>query len=163
MTINKAMSRIVAGKGRAAKRAVVFGLLLFFLSIAVSFLGCATISLYSETAYQQATSLKVDSLAIMDKATEPYAQHQGEVEALRLKIDKAYEYAKGRPKNEDSTRQWEILKNPDRHLLGGFLERWRKDSTLSPAFVEEKKIQVGAAFDTISGLESGKIKPSELK
>jgi hypothetical protein len=157
------MARIIAGKGRTAKGGRQFWLPFFFLIIAVSFHGCATISLYSETAYQQATSLKVDSLAIMAKATDPYAQHQEEVKALRLKIDKAYEYAKGRPKNEDSTRQWEILKSPDRHLLGGFLERWRKDSTLSLAYLEEKKLQVGAAFDTISGLESGKIKPSELK
>lgn len=41
------------------------------------------------------------------------------------KIDIAYEYAKGRPKNAISARQWEILKGPNRHLLGGFLQRWK--------------------------------------
>lgn len=136
----------------------ILSLIILFIS-----LGCATISPYSETAYQQATSLKVESLALMDKATEPYAQHQAEVEALRLKIDKAYEYAKGLPKNEDTTRQWEILKSSDRHLLGAFLEHWREKSTLSAAYIADKQRQVGSAFDQIIGLESGKIKPSELK
>ncbi len=137
------------------------------LVLIIFFCGCATISPYSETAYQQATSLKVDSLALMAKATEPYAQHQAEVEALRLKIDKAYEYAKGLPNNSITTRQWEILKDPDRHLLGGFLELWRTKSTtkstLSATYIADKQRQVGAAFDQIIGLESGKIKPSELK
>lgn len=134
-----------------------------FIIIGVVCLGCATISPYSETAYQYATSLKVDSLALMAKATEPYAQHQAEVEALRLKIDKAYEYAKGLPNNDITARQWEILKDPGRHLLGGFLELWRKRSTLSATYIADKQRQVGAAFDQIIGLESGKIKPSELK
>ncbi len=144
-----------------------FWMPVIFIIIAVVCLGCATISPYSETAYQQATSLKVDSLALMAKATEPYAPHQAEVEALRLKIDKAYEYAKGLPNNSITTRQWEILKDPDRHLLGGFLELWRTKSTtkstLSATYIADKQRQVGAAFDQIIGLESGKIKPSELK
>ena len=140
-----------------------FCLPVIFIIIGVVCLGCATISPYSEIAYQQATSLKVDSLALMAKATEPYAQHQAEVEALRLKIDKAYEYAKGLPNNAITTSQWEILKAPDRHLLGGFLEFWRTKSTLSATYIADKQRQVGAAFDQIIGLESGKIKPSELK
>jgi hypothetical protein len=134
-----------------------------FILIGIVCLGCATISPYSETAYQNATSLKVDSLALMAKATEPYAQHQAEVEALRLNIDKAYEYAKGLPNNSITTRQWEIIKDPNRHLMGGFLELWRTKSTLSATYIADKQRQIGAAFDQIIGLESGKIKPSELK
>jgi hypothetical protein len=140
-----------------------FWLSVILIIIGVVCLSCATISPYCETAYQQATSLKVDSLALMAKATEPYAQHQAEVEALRLKVDKAYEYAKGLPNNVITARQWEILKDPDRHLLGGFLELWRTKSTLSATYIADKQIQVGSAFDQIIGLESGKIKPSELK
>lgn len=140
-----------------------FWLAVIFTIIGVVSLGCATISPYSETAYQNATSLKVDSLALMAKATEPYAQHQAEVEALRLKIDKAYEYAKGLPNNTITTTQWEILKDPNGHLLGGFLERWQKKSTLAPNFIAEAQIDVRNAFDQIIKLESGKIKPSGLK
>jgi hypothetical protein len=127
-----------------------------------SLLQCASISPYSP-AYQYATSLKVESLMLMDKATEPYATHQAEVAALVTKIDIAYEYAKGRPKNEISARQWEILKAPNHHLLGGFLQRWKHESQLSGPFVTEAKGLVADAFDTIIGLESGKVTPAEVQ
>jgi hypothetical protein len=128
-----------------------------------SMLQCASISPYSPTAYQYATSLKVESLMLMDKATEPYATHQAEVVALVTKIDIAYEYAKGRPKNEISAQQWEILKAPNHHLLGGFLQRWKQESQLSGPFVTEAKGLVADAFDTIIGLESGKVTPAEVQ
>lgn len=135
--------------------------LIFLLVIGLS--SCATISTFSETAYEQATSLKVEALLLMDKATEPFDSHLKEVESLAASVEKAYEFAKGRPKNEISAKQWEILKDPGRNLLGGFLKRWKEESTLSRAFVNEAKSLVSDAFDTIIGLESGKIKPSDVK
>ena len=99
----------------------------------------------------------------MEKATEPFEDHRDEVAALTIELAKAYEFAKGRPKNEISTRQWEILKDPERNLLGGFLARWERDSTLNRAFVDAQKGIVSDAFDTIIGLESGKIKPDDVQ
>jgi hypothetical protein len=124
---------------------------------------CPTISSYSETAYRYATTLKVESLALMEKATDPYADHATEAANLLLEIDKAYEYARGRPNNTISTRQWEILRSPDRALLGGFIARWKTEGKLSPVFITEVKENVSDAFDTISELESGKIKPDAAK
>ncbi len=136
-----------------------FGLLILLLALTA----CSYIAPYSQYAYQQATSLKVDALALMDKAAEPYASHAADAGDLVTEVEKAYEYAKGRPKNELSAKQWQILKDPDRNLLGGFLKRWKAESTLSPTFIKEAKGLVGNAFDTISGLESGKIKSGEIK
>lgn len=133
-----------------------------FVLVLLSLYACSHISPYSQFAYQQATSLKVEALALMDKATEPYENHKKQVEELQTKIEKAYEYVKGQPKNELSARQWEILKDPERNLLGGFLKRWKKESTLSNVFIKEAKGLVADAFDTISGLESGKIKKGEV-
>ncbi len=63
------------------------------------------------------------------------------------------------PKNELSTRQWEILKDPDRHLLGGFISRWKNEDKLGKTFIDNaKKGLIMQAFDQIIGLESGKIK-----
>lgn len=130
---------------------------LFLFAITVS--GCPSlIAKYDKVAYQQATSLKVDSLALMDKATEPFANHKAAVEELKIKVNKAYEYAKGRPKNEIITKQWSIMKDPSRNLLGGFLSRWGKKGTLSETFVNEAKGNVSLGFDQIIGLESGLIK-----
>lgn len=120
-----------------------------------------SISLFDETAYQKATSLKVESLRLMDQATEPYREHQTEVRYLRIELEKAYEYAKGRPKNQISTRQWTILMDPERNLLAGFLKRWEVESALNPVFVREAQGLVSDAFDTIINLESGKIKKEQ--
>ena len=123
---------------------------------------CATISTFSPAAYEQATSLKVDALTLMDKATDPFNGHGSEAEALSSRVEKAYEFAKGRPKDEVSTRQWAILKDPDRNLLGGFLKRWKEKSTLSSVFIAQAKGLVADAFDRIIGLESGKVKPQDV-
>lgn len=125
---------------------------------------CApTISQFSPVAYEQATSLKVDAQSLMSKATQPYANHEEEVAALTQRIAKAYEFARGRPRNEISARQWAILADSSRNLLGGFLARWKRESTLSATFVTEMKGLVADAFDTIIGLESGKLKPDQVR
>ena len=141
-----------------------FGVISFaFIFILLTFYACSYIAPFSHFAYQQATSLKVEALALMEKATEQSASHENEIKELETKIEKAYEYAKGRPKNELSAEQWQILKDPNKNLLGGFIKRWRKESTLSTHFIKEAKGLVADAFDTISALESGKIKKSDVK
>jgi hypothetical protein len=126
-------------------------------------MACTTISPFNQKAYEQATSLKAESSALMDKATKPFSECRSEVESLRLNLEKAYEYAKGLPKNEITTKQWEILKAPDGHLLGGFLKRWEEKSELSDAFIKAAKELISDGFDMIIELESGKRKPSEVK
>lgn len=129
-----------------------------FLLIGLS--ACAPkISPFSEIAYEQATALKVEALALMRHAQEPFERHRATVEDLMTRVDKAYEFARGRPRNEISAQQWEILRDPNRNLLGGFLRRWASQSALSAPFIEEARGIVSDAFDVIIGLESGKIKP----
>lgn len=117
---------------------------------------CRTISPYSAQAYEYAVTLKVESIELMGKATEPYEDHAGEVDDLTTRINVAYEHAKGRERNELATRQWEILKDPERRLLGGFLARWEEQGTMSAVFVEEAQGLVSDAFDTIIDLENGR-------
>ncbi len=138
--------------------------LIWLLFVTLLSAGCASlIAKYDKIAYQQVTSIKVDSLAIMEKAVEKYPVHEACVYELMIEIEKAYEYAKGRPKNEIVTRQWEILKDPDRHLLGGFISRWKNKGQLSTVFVREAKNNIAKAFDQIIGLESGLIKPDDIE
>lgn len=58
---------------------------------------------------------------------------------------------------------WKILIDPDQNLLGGFLSRWKREETLSKIFIKQNRKLIADAFDTIIKLESGKIKPSEVK
>lgn len=123
-----------------------------------------TISRFNETAYQQATSLKVESLKLMESATEPYDEHADSVRALKKELKKAHEYAKGRPNNKISAKQWKTLIDTSGSLLGGFLERWKDSPTpMNDSLVVLKQEQVAEAFDTIIELESGKIKPENAQ
>lgn len=134
------------------------------LIVLLTVVGCApTIAPFSERAYEQAVELKVEALAVMGAATEPFDDHRAAVEAVRFELDKAYEFAAGRPDNEISARQWQILRDPERNLLGGFLARWETAGTLSPFFVTEAQGLVADAFDTVIGLESGKVRPDAVE
>ena len=137
---------------------------LLIVSTVVTFLSaCSSISEFSQYAYQQAVDLKVESLDLISNADQPFEDFAGDVYSLKIELSKAVEFAKGRPNNEISTKQWEILTDENRNLLGGFLKRWEEEDTLSPMFVDEAKKIISDAFDTIIGLESGKIKPSEIQ
>ena len=124
---------------------------------------CSTISTYDQAAYEHATSAKVDTLALIDKATESYSSHEKEIIAVRTELEKAYEYDLGRPLNKITVAQWAVLLDPERDLVGGFLKMWKSKGSVSAYFVTAKKKQIGEAFDQIIGLESGKIKPSQVK
>lgn len=125
--------------------------------------GCKTISGYDQYAYALGTALKVDALNLMDKATANFASQQAGIDDITTRIEKAYEYEKHRPKNAITVKMWELLKDPDRNLFGGFLKRWKEKDTLPTTFINEARIQVGEAFDMIVELESQKIKATDEK
>jgi len=133
------------------------------LTFCLTVWSCNSISVFSPEAYKQAVDLKVESLELMFFTTSPYADYEENVTYLKTELRKAYEFALGRPNNEISAGQWEILINEEGNLLGGFLKRWEEEGTLSEMFIMEMQTLVSDAFDTIIGLESGKIDPSEFK
>ena len=114
------------------------------------------VSQFDATAYRDATSLKVDSLAVMNEAATPYKLHRKEVSKLKVELAKAYEYVKGIPHNEISSQMWERLLDPKGFLLGGFLQRWKEKGSLSPALVKDEEKQVSDGFDKIICLEANK-------
>ena len=119
---------------------------------------CSTIATFDQVAYDKATGAKAEALALMGKATDSYSAHVKEIEAVSLTIDKAYEYDRGRMLNAITVQQWQILRDPDRNLFGGFLRRWREKGSLRPDYIAEKKPDIAEAFDQITGLEIGKRK-----
>lgn len=127
------------------------------------FAACSTISTYDQAAYEHATSAKAETLALMDKATNSYSSQAKDITALKLTLDKAYEYDKGRPLNQVTIALWDKLLDPQHDLLGGFLRDWKEDGTESVTAIAEKKKQIGEGFDLISGLESKKIKPADAQ
>ena len=136
---------------------------LTLLVVVLSFAACATISSFDQYAYAQTTSLKVDAINTMSMATGNYSTNEKTVQELQTKLQKAYEYEKHRSNNGITVKMWELLKNPNRNLFGGFLKRWQEKKTLSATFITEAKTQVSEAFDMIVELESQKIKPDDKK
>lgn len=137
-------------------KVVKYAAFLVFFAVTLVFNGC--IAKFDPIAFQQATSLRVESLMLMDKAIESYAQHEQEITALMLKVEKAQEYALSKPKNKITAKQWEILKDPDRNLLAGFMKRWKEKDRLGAVYIEEARGIIADAFDTIIDLEKRKRK-----
>ena len=139
----------------AQQRAIAV-LLVLFMAACTPLIGP-----YSPTAYENATSLKAETLALMDKADEPFANHRVEVEQHQVKLESAYEFVRGVPSNSISAQQWEILIKEDGDLFGKFVKRWEERSTLSAILIEEFKMLVADAFDEIICLEANKQTASE--
>ena len=118
--------------------------------------GCTTIAKYDQAAYEKATAAKAEALVLMNKATESYSSHRKEAEAVALNIEKAYQYDLGRDKNAETIGMWEILKDPNGNLFGGFLRRWKQKGSLKPDAIEIKRPDIVQAFDDIIALEIGK-------
>lgn len=136
-------------------------ILLLPIFILIQFSSCKTIASFDQYAYVQATSIKVDALNLMDKATSAYQSNFQQITSITTNMEKAFEYEKHRPDNEITTKMWTIIINPDGNLLGGFLSRWKASDSLNQVFIQEAKIQVAEAFDMVIELESKKIKPSD--
>lgn len=136
--------------------------LITILLVLSVFAGCATISTFDQQAYTRTTSVKVDALNVMDLAVDEYQMHENSVSDLQTQLQKIYEYEKNRPKNEITLKLWDKLLDENGHLLGGFIVRWKNETKLSKAFITEEKKLVGVAFDQIAGLESNKLKSTDI-
>ena len=129
------------------------------LVVALTVWSCGSlIAVFDQRAYENATTLKAEASALMGQATEPFADHADEVQALMTRVDAAYEYANGIPKNDISANQWKILKDPDGNLLGGFFRLWKEKSALLKGDRDANKKNVTDSFDRIIALEAAKIK-----
>jgi hypothetical protein len=136
-------------------KAIPRGLLL--LALAATLGACSTIAHYNPIAYQNATSLKVEFLAVIAKASEPYDGHKAEAEKVQADLDKAYEFAKGLPKNQVVTKQWTIIRDPKGKSAGGALAMWKEQKTMSADFVKEFGAKASEHFDQLITLEGAKI------
>ncbi len=135
----------------------------YILGVAIALLtACNTISRYDQVAYEHATNAKVDTLALMDKATTSYDDHVKDIETVQLELAKAAEYDNGRPLNRYTIDLWKTLRSDD-GILKRFLMSWKKRGTLSSDFIYDKKEHMARAFDDIIQLESGKIKSAQAQ
>lgn len=120
-------------------------------------MGCTSlISGYSLESYKAATSLKARALALVDRSGGVYNKYEQQAETLMIDANAAYEFAKGIPNNEISSKQWRLLIDPERNLLGGFIKKWRLKGKTGSFYRKAKRKQIAQSFDYIICLEINK-------
>jgi hypothetical protein len=132
---------------------------LLFPLLFLSLFGCAPVSDFNQLSLDQSLSIKTDALNLISKANENYADHQSEIDSLKLNVENAYQYSKTISNNSETISQWEIIMDPNRSSLFGLLERWKNKTTLSDTFISEVKILIASDFNTIIDFENNKRKP----
>ncbi len=131
-------------------------------ALAALFFGaCATIPPYDPTSYKNATDLKAESMVVIDAASDPPATHKAEISGLRLRLRQALEYERGKGGlNQLTVKQWEILIDPEKALIGEFLKVWEEENQgQSATYRAGIAKNIGEAFDQIIEFERYKVKP----
>ena len=137
---------------------------LFLSSLLFSvLLSCNTLktAVYDQYSYQQTISLKVESEALIEHATDNFSNHEDEVNDLVLDLKKLVEYEKNKPNNEITYAMLKLMADQDKSLLAGFLKRWEDEQQLSQVFTNEAKAQIMEAFDLIIKYEANKNKENK--
>lgn len=137
--------------------------ILLLVAITMLTTACNSIkaTIFDQYSYQKTTELKVETSNLMEKAINPYKDHQEEVDKLLLEIQKLMEYEKNKPNNEITFAMWQLLNDKEKNLLAGFFKRWEEKETLSPVFLQESKNQVLEALDLLIQYEIKKDKQSK--
>lgn len=138
-------------------------LIIFLIAFSFTTTSCDSTrtALFDSYSYQKTTEIKVETLKIMENATDLFQNHKPEIEALLLEIEKLIEYEKNKPHNEITFAMWQALNDQEKNLLAGFFKRWEAQKTLSPYFIDESKKQILSAFDLLIQYEINKDKESK--
>lgn len=109
---------------------------------------------FSQSAYSTDKEIKADSLALIDRAKNraPYSGVAADVDQLMQKVDQAIISEQGRTQNAPTVGQWKKVKTE----LSSFFEMWKTKGSLSPAFVDDARTQVGSLFDILIQTEDAK-------
>jgi hypothetical protein len=131
-----------------------------YLVILLGTSACAgiPISYYDATTYTQLTSLKAETMMLVDSFdTIPYTENRLKIEETRLNLRKAFEYEKGKGEpNSDTTQQFEIIDN----LFSEDVKDYRESGPgeLGPRYFQQAAIILGQAFDIAISTENAKNK-----
>lgn len=132
--------------------------LLILLSLVMT--ACVQLAGYDQQAYQNATSLKAETLAMVEKSAEDdsFSTNEAAIEGLLVRLSAAYEYANGIEHNNEAAKNWRDLIGDDRLMIKRWVADWRSAGRISKGLVPELREQFAEGFDTIICLEANKRK-----
>lgn len=129
---------------------------LVFIFLPLFLLGCVHfVSYYDSVSYKNLTDLKAHTLLVFDSLANESTQKTSESQFndLRLEIEKAYEYEKGKAKNDETVKQLEEI----RKIFIETVALLHKQGSLSEDYVELKREQFEQAFDDAIATEKAKL------
>jgi hypothetical protein len=118
--------------------------------------GCAALAPFNQYSFNETARLKVESRQLLAKAGQPYRQHARKADSVMAGLNRAYQDASIRTKNNESMRRWEILLDTNQASLAGSITRWRREGTLAQDVIEAAQKDIAEDFDLISKLEGNK-------
>ena len=94
---------------------------------------------------------------MVEKATTPYSENIVEIETVQLDLLAAYEFDAGRDKNGYTILIWDTILNERGHTFAGFIQLWKRNGTLRPAFVRDQRSIISRVFNQLTDAEQGKL------
>jgi hypothetical protein len=113
---------------------------------------------FDPVGHQYAVTIKKEALALIDKAGESYSLHRDAVYLLMTRVERAYENARLKYKNDGITGIWDVMRSPEANRLARFMLDWEKADILDAAYREEAKKLLQENFDLLIKIEESKKK-----
>lgn len=113
---------------------------------------------FDPVGHQYAVTIKQETLALMDKARESFTLHQAAVYLLMTRVERAYENARLKYKNDGITGIWDVMRSPEANRLARFMLDWEKEDILEVTYIEEAKKLLLENFDLLIKIEESKKK-----
>lgn len=135
-----------------------FNKIALYIFISLLFTNCISTAIFDQHSFDNTISAKVETLGLMESATEDFSLHSEAVKEHLQELQKVYEYDKRRSDNDITTKMWEVILDENRNSVAGFLDRWKQKGTMNKAFIQEAAIQVEEAFDLLLDFENAKNK-----
>ncbi len=134
--------------------------ILSLTALLLTLIACTTTktAIFDHYSYQKTTEIKIETIHLLNKATEPYENHTEAIQKLKIEIEKLIEYEKNKPNNEITYAMWLLINDKEKNLLASFLEKWNEKQKITPAFIQEAKQQITEAFDLLIQYETKKDK-----
>jgi len=120
------------------------------------FAGCAVLAPFNQYSFDETARLKKEAFQLIGKAGQPYFLHARKADSVMAGLNRAYQDASIRTKNQESMRRWEILLDTNQASLAGTVTRWRREVTLSPETIAAARKDIADDFDVISKFEGDK-------
>lgn len=113
------------------------------------------VSFYDSTTYKNLTDLKAEVVLFYEALEKDNsgANLEPEMNHLQLAIAQAYEYEKGKTKNDDTMTQLEEIKS----IFNRSIKLLKEQGQLTPDYIKNKKENMIKAFDIAIKTEKSKI------